>query len=121
MRPTENAFYWLTTDELSPLCMNSATNFRIGMSPAQLQARIYPETNDIRVKAAGVKQVSVWLGRNLRGESMIDFTKPVSFRVGNKVWLNKEMVKPNLTVLLEDLYQRGDRQRIYLAKLSATQ
>jgi hypothetical protein len=61
--------------------------------------------------------VSVWLGRNLRGDSMIDFAKPVSMRVNDAIVLNKKMVKPSLAVMLEDLYQRGDRQRVYLAKL----
>jgi pimeloyl-ACP methyl ester carboxylesterase len=121
MRPTDNSFYWLTTDAVSNLCCNSATNFRPALKPAALQATIDPLKNDIRVSAVGVKQVSVWLGRNLGGESMIDFTKPASFRLNNKIWLDKKMVNPSLEVLLEDLYRRGDRQRIYMAKLDATQ
>ncbi len=118
-RSTDNSFYWLTTDEVQRTCWNgTGANFRIGATPAQLAATIYPDANEIRVmKAVGVSQVSVWLGRNLRGESMIDFTKPVSFRVNDEQVLNKKMVKLSLAVLLEDQYRRGDRQRVYMAKL----
>lgn len=117
-RPTDNSFYWLTTDEVQPICWNgTGANFRLNHTAAELTATINQEANDVRVHARGVNQVSVWLGRNLRGESMIDFTKPVSFRVGDAIVLNKKMVKPSLAVLLEDLYRRGDRQRVYLAKL----
>ena len=82
-----------------------------------MQATIYPDSNDIRVKAYGVKLVSVWLGRNLKGDGMIDFSKKVSFRVNDKQVLKEETVRPSLSVLLEDLYRRGDRQRVYLARL----
>jgi pimeloyl-ACP methyl ester carboxylesterase len=117
MRPTDNSFYWLTTDDVMPACCKTAQSSWAAVNPARLQALIYPESNDIRVKAYGVKQVSVWLGRNLRGESMIDFTKPVSFRVNDTQVLKKVQVKPSLAVMLEDLYRRGDRQRVYMAKL----
>ena len=89
MRPTDNSFYWLTSDDISSSHWNSSTSFQITKCPARGIAGdcIYPADNEIRVTASsGVKQVSVWLGRNLRGESMIDFSKPVSFRVGSKIW-----------------------------------
>ena len=43
--------------------------------------------------------------------------KPVTVNVNFKVRYNGEFVKPSLTTLLEDFYERGDRQRLYLARL----
>jgi pimeloyl-ACP methyl ester carboxylesterase len=123
LRTTDNAFYWLTTDYVMEQYCKTVNGPWTSANPASLQATIYPDSNDIRVTAIGVKQVSVWLGRNLKGEGMIDFSKPVSFRVslGRTTQaiqvLNKKMVSPSLSVLLEDLYRRGDRQRVYMARL----
>ena len=50
---------------------------------------------------------------------MIDFDKPIVLRVNQAVvtrW-NNQKVTPSLATLLEDFYQRGDRQRLYLARL----
>ena len=41
----------------------------------------------------------------------------MSLSIRGAAVLKKEMVKPTLAVLLEDLYRRGDRQRVYLAKI----
>jgi pimeloyl-ACP methyl ester carboxylesterase len=117
MRAADNAFYWLTTDFVMEACRKTVRGPWTSANPAWLQATIYPDSNDIRVKAYGVKQVSVWLGRNLKGEGMIDFSKDVSFRVNDTQVLKGKKVTPSLSVLLEDLYRRGDRQRVYLARL----
>jgi hypothetical protein len=37
--------------------------------------------------------------------------------VNSEPRLNNQMVRPSLGVLLEDFYDRGDRQRLYLARL----
>jgi hypothetical protein len=48
---------------------------------------------------------------------MIDFAKPVNVRLNLQLrWANK-IVTPSLTTLLEDFHERGDRQRLFLAKL----
>jgi pimeloyl-ACP methyl ester carboxylesterase len=101
-RASDNSFYWLTIGGMSA-------------KTAVFSGTINPDNNDIRVGAKGVSQLSVWLGRNLRGEGMIDFTKPVTLRVETAA--TKQMVKPSLKVMLEDLYLRGDRQRVYMARL----
>ena len=117
MRTTDNFFYWLSTDSIQDRCLNSAVGFKPTLTPALLHARIDPPSNCITVTAKGVKGVTIWLGRNGRGESMIDFDKPVTIRVELKaLWANKK-IDPSLATLLEDLYQRGDRQRPFLAKV----
>jgi len=62
----------------------------------------------------------VWLGSNGKGETMVNFDKPVTVDWnGNKVWNNK-LVTRRLDTLLDDLVQRGDRQRLFTAKLEFT-
>ena len=44
-------------------------------------------------------------------------TRPVTVKWNsNAVW-NKQTVAPSLATLLEDLADRGDRQRLFVAKL----
>jgi hypothetical protein len=61
----------------------------------------------------GLKQVTVWLGQ----EMLIDFDKPLVVLVDGTQRL-KRRVQPSLGTLLEDFYARGDRQRLFLAKIS---
>ena len=49
---------------------------------------------------------------------MIDFEKPVTVTVNGKIgWANRRVV-PDLATVLEDFYIRGDRQRLFVAKLT---
>jgi hypothetical protein len=49
---------------------------------------------------------------------MIDFDRPLTVRVNLAPVWNKRKVTPSLSVLLEDLYERGDRQQMFLAKIA---
>ena len=69
------------------------------------------------LRLSGLNQVIIWLGRNARGESLIDFDRPVSVWVGLQRRLANQGITPNLSTLLDDLYQRGDRQNLYLARI----
>ncbi len=117
MRTTDNRFYWLSTNTIDADRLNSTAPWKPGMMPAMLSARIDPSTNTIHVVPKGMRQVTVWLGRNSRGENMIDFDKPVTITIAGRAMWSKKPVTPSLETLLEDLYQRGDRQRPYLAKV----
>jgi hypothetical protein len=75
-----------------------------------LQARS-SEGNRITVHAHGFKRVTIWLG-----PEMVDFDKPVHIYL-NSGGLSNRKVKPDPATLLEDFYQRGDRQRLFFAKL----
>jgi hypothetical protein len=68
------------------------------------------------VRTRGVRQVTVWLGAGMT----IDFEKPVSVTLNQRTIMNKRKVTPSLGVLLEDFYQRGDRQRLFFVKLDFT-
>jgi predicted esterase len=110
MRPTDNRFYWLSTDAVRPGCFNEAgQSWKSTRRPASLSASI-ASANTVFVHTLGVDDVTVWFG-----PGMLDFEKPVAFRINGK-FARKELLPPSLEVLLEDLYQRGDRHRLYLGK-----
>ncbi len=120
LRACDNHFYWLSSDDIRNIRHAETWNRRI-VQPASLFAEISvgEKSNHIRVKATGVGQLTIWLGRNSKGEDMIDFDKPVTVTVGLGVmrdWINRK-VRPSVEVLMEDLYQRGDRQQLFLAKI----
>jgi len=116
MRQSDNHFYWLSTAQVSDGCLNSRAGWNGSVQPAMLFARIDPQNNDILLKTSGLRQVTVWLGRNAQGQNMVDFTKPVTVRILAKQ-LHRKIVTPNLETLLEDLYQRGDRQLLFLGRI----
>jgi hypothetical protein len=51
---------------------------------------------------------------------MVDFSLPIRIKFNSDdYWDNgRKPVKPNLSVLLEDLYERGDRQRPFFEKVA---
>ncbi len=121
LRTTDNRFYWLTTDGLKPHYINRETAWRNGVPLATLRAKIILDEGAISVETVGLSNVAVWLGRNGNGESMIDFDKPVTVRWNKdgvpSMPMNKKKVTPSLQTLLEDLGNRGDRQRLFVARL----
>jgi hypothetical protein len=77
--------------------------------------------NQINVTTTGLRQVSIWLirGTNSKGEpeNLINFEKGLTVWINSTKRMTDTMVRPNLGVLLEDLYERGDRQRLVLGRL----
>src|SRR5262249_52980147 len=94
--------------------VNDPGAWKTTRAPAVMQARIF-ENNQIHIHTRGLKQLTVWLGLDM----LIDFDKPVSIRINNITpWTNaRRPLKPSLRTLLEDFYQRGDRQRLFLVEL----
>ncbi len=111
-RTTDNSFYWLTTDDVQQRFLTLAN------PPARVEARIDLADNTILLDTTGLNQVTVWLGANSDGVDMVRFDKPVTVRWTRAAtgWRNK-LVTRSLDVLLEDLARRGDRQRLFTAKL----
>jgi pimeloyl-ACP methyl ester carboxylesterase len=110
MRLTDHRFYWLE-GEVQPRHVNDADRWNSRLAPATLQANIF-SANQIHLHTTGISQATIWLGPN-----MIDFTKPVSFRI-NSSSSGPVPVRATLDTLLEDVYQRGDRQQLYFARLT---
>jgi pimeloyl-ACP methyl ester carboxylesterase len=111
MRHTDNRFYWLAADEVQARHVTDVKVWNGRLAPATLQANVFA-ANQIHVRVSGINQVTVWLG-----PSMIDFAKPVTFRVNGRQ-VGPMRVQPSLATLLEDFYERGDRQQLYFARLS---
>jgi enterochelin esterase-like enzyme len=109
LRHEDNRFYWLSTDNIVK-AMPAKWNPSFG--GASLSATVI-NANKIDVKAVGVKQVTVWFSRGMKAE----LSKPLTISVNLAARWSAKMVKPNLTTLLEDFLERGDRQRLYIARV----
>jgi pimeloyl-ACP methyl ester carboxylesterase len=117
MRPEDNRFYWLSTSHISPRYLVSPDNWNNLASPAALTGRIDLSNNEVVIKTQGINELTIWFGRNPAGQYMIDFDKPMTIRVGFRaMWVNRR-VTPSLAVLLDDLYRRGDRKHLFVAKV----
>ncbi len=68
--------------------------------------------NQIHIRSRGFKKVTLWLGRG-----MVDLEQPLTIHVNLQVRFKDRKFKPSLGTLLEDFYRRGDRQRLFLAKV----
>jgi pimeloyl-ACP methyl ester carboxylesterase len=117
MRQTDNHFYWLSTAQVTPACLNTLAGWRPAVQPAMIYAKVDPQANAITIKTSGLRQVTLWLGRNAQGQNMVDLTKPVLVRTTLDKPLARKNLTPSLETLLEDLYQRGDRQLLFLARI----
>src|SRR5262245_14726192 len=114
VRSADNRFYWLSTDSVKSLHLNEDGKYNVNVLGAQLKGGI--AKNQISVIAKGVSQVSVWLGRDRRGQYMVELDKPVTVYINGQAQVNVK-VTPSIKFLMEDLYERGDRQRLYFARL----
>lgn len=115
MRPDDNHFYWIGVDSIRPANVNDSRRWNNFVIPAKVSANI-AEGNVIVLATSGIKRLTVWLGRDTQGRDMIDFTKPLTIRVNGGAVVSNKPVKPSLQTMLEDLYQRGDRQRLFFVK-----
>jgi hypothetical protein len=120
MRTADNRFYWLSTDSISPRCLNEGVWNR-NVTGATIQSINMRKENQINVTTKGLGQLSIWLirGTNSKGEpeNLINFEKGLTVWINGTRRMSDAKVQPNLGVLLEDLYDRGDRQRLVLGRL----
>lgn len=114
MRALDNRFYWLSTDSLQPRVLNDVAAWNKNAMPATLQARIFSTKDgpEIQVKTSGVNQVTIWLG-----PGMIEYDKMVKVVINSGQLRPNRKITPNVETLLEHLYQLGDRQRLYWARI----
>jgi hypothetical protein len=110
LRNEDNRFYWLSTDSIAKTSIMPA-KWNPRVPEARMSAQVIAG-NKIDVKTSGLKQVTVWFGRGLK----VNINAPVTIILNNGVKWAKP-VKPDLMTLLEDFYERCDRQRLYVAKV----
>jgi hypothetical protein len=114
----DNRFYWLETTQIHPryISQSLGTDGK-GYTPAAVQATIR-DSSTIAISTRGIKSIRVWLGQafdpQVGWKSMVDLSKPITFMV-NRQPAKTIKLAPSLGVMLEDLYERGDRQRLYWA------
>jgi pimeloyl-ACP methyl ester carboxylesterase len=114
MRPWDNFFWWLEADGLPPKSMVSPGTWPPPRTarPAQIEGQRL-EINKVLVTFQASK-ITVWLSPEL-----VDFNEPLVVEVNNRqISPRDRIVKPDLTVLLEDVRTRADRQHPFWAKLS---
>ncbi|MBX9583283.1 MAG: hypothetical protein K2X87_23525, partial [Gemmataceae bacterium] len=112
-RPSDDRFYWLGADRIDPRNLTNPERPRTTPTPAEIEGDIVTG-NVVSVRAKGVRQVSVWLGKD-----MIDWSKPVKVLLngGPPIGWKPRVLEPDMGVLLEDYHKRGDRRMLYLARL----
>jgi pimeloyl-ACP methyl ester carboxylesterase len=115
MRSTDNRFYWLSTDAIAGSHLNEGPSYKSTVLAALLQGNI-GKGNHINVRVSGLKQVTVWLLRDRRGQVPVDFEKPIEVYLNSAVPIRRSAA-PSLATMLEELYARGDRQRLAVARL----
>jgi hypothetical protein len=114
MRPWDNFFWWLEADGLPPKSMVSPGTW----PPPQTARPVRVEgkrlaTNKVTVTLQASK-VTVWLSPDL-----VDFGQPLVVEVnGRSISPRDRIVRPDVSVLLEDVRTRADRQHPFWAKLS---
>lgn len=112
LRPSDARLYWLEAtnfheDALQPVAW---TGGRLQTRPQPLEARITPG-GTIHVWS-GADRTTIWLS-----PSLIDLDQRIPIHLGTRRVQN-DFVKPDLEALLDDLRERGDRQRLYWARLA---
>lgn len=122
-RQSDNRFYWLGADEISDAHLQDYANWNKTRQPALFQGTISVTneagkdgnariTTQIQLRVTGTKQVSVWLSPN-----MVDFTKPIQFRINGRPVGKAAVVTPSVPAMLEDYFQNVDRQQLFYARV----
>jgi pimeloyl-ACP methyl ester carboxylesterase len=112
IRQSSSRFYWVSTDEIDPKNLFDPQRPQRSFYPARVRAK-FSEGNQITVTQLGLRQVSLWLARGT-----VDFSKPVYVTIKDHpsgTW--KKDLAPKVSVLLEDLYERGDRQHPFVQRI----
>jgi pimeloyl-ACP methyl ester carboxylesterase len=113
VRFADNRYHWLSMDIRPERVIGPIVNAQPGApipTPVKIAGNIV-EGNTIKASAIGARDVTVWFGKG-----MVDYNKPVKVQVSDSKPVTKT-ITPEIPVLMEDLYERADRQRPYFAKL----
>jgi len=114
-REGDNRFYWVGVSDLMPGNTLTAKKAERPDNPpiaASFSADIINGKTVVVKTNRGVKKVTVWLERG-----MVDWGKKVEFSIDSGVEKLKPIeVKPDLELMLEELYRTGDRKMLFFAK-----
>jgi pimeloyl-ACP methyl ester carboxylesterase len=125
-RSCDNRFYWLSSAEIDDKKQidHTATTWPNFFEPASFQAQITlgnqvdAKTKDAKIwnqidlRVGGLRQVTIWLT-----PGMMDYSKDLKIRVNTREIGGLRKVQPRVETLLEELYQTGDRQRLFVGRI----
>jgi pimeloyl-ACP methyl ester carboxylesterase len=125
-RNADNRFYWLRAEGVASKhrSEHSVKQPSGSFMPATFQASFSVGNksdkdgganiwNQASVRVNGLEQVSLWITQDM----MKDFKRPLLILVNGQKMEPMQLVEPSLETLLEELYQTGDRQRLFVAKI----
>lgn len=115
-RSCDNQFYWIGTDNISENRINYPQTWKPNLQPASFFVKSDSATNNLTVKTYGMKNFYLLFGKNSKGESQIDFDKPVSITTNLISKWNGKVV-PSLDTLMENFLETGDRKNHVYAKV----
>ncbi|MEY4612217.1 MAG: hypothetical protein RL179_190 [Planctomycetota bacterium] len=115
-RSCDNQFYWIGTDTISENRINYPQTWKPNLQPASFFVKSDSATNNLTVKTYGMKNFYLLFGKNSKGESQIDFDKPVSITTNLISKWNGKVV-PSLDTLMENFLETGDRKNHVYAKV----
>ena len=109
-RACDRIFWWLEITELTGPSIVNPLLFKPGKAAEIDATRAIAPDNGFGVSLFPGKNCIVWLS-----PETVDFSKKLTLRIKDKV--KKIDAQPNLSVLLEDVRTRADRQHPYWAKV----
>lgn len=114
MRAWDNFFWWLEMSDMPEKSMIDPEDWPPprGVSEVQVSGTVQPG-NVVSVKT-GAGKVSVFLTPD-----MIDFNSKAKVLLNGAKLNPKAFIEPDLAVLLEDVFSRGDRQHPFWAKVES--
>ncbi len=110
LRPWDNFFWWIEGHDFPKLVLPEQWSTQKAR-PTAVEGRVLKQ-NLLSARTAS-KATTFWLSPDV-----VDFTQPIEIKLnGRKVVNTGDAVRPELSVLLEDVRTRGDRFRPFWAKV----
>lgn len=111
VRSSDNRFYWVKLDGLpDTLSLDGPPNNRkVRVKKMLLNARVNVG-NAVNVRS-GAEKTTIWLS-----PEFVDFDRRVRIEIKGRQRFN-DFLRPDLQAMLEDLRNRGDRQRLFWVKM----
>jgi pimeloyl-ACP methyl ester carboxylesterase len=114
LRATDRRFFWVVANDLTKtVVLPQPEGMRQAVAPSLINVRITPGTGsgNVIVLDSPSKHYTLWIHPDL-----VDLEKRVIVKVKTQQKHNA-FIDPDVAAMLEDYRERGDRQRLFVAKL----
>ncbi|QDT91194.1 carboxylesterase family protein [Gimesia algae] len=112
LRPIDNRYYWVRTEGFPPQIMRPIAytgTQRLRARPVSLKVSI--KLGNVIYVSSGGKINTLWLNPEL-----VDFDKRLEVRIDGQRKFN-DFLRPDMESMLDDFKNRGDRQKLFDARL----